>query len=71
MSPSLCSCLSLGPLGRILASEWSKLAPLTTFLDLGSMWDAELCGKHAPELRNPTEALEDCMFVGDKHGIPA
>lgn len=34
-----------GPLGRILSSEWTRLRPDITFLEMGSFWDSELWGR--------------------------
>lgn len=58
--------LLAGPLGRILASEWAHLQPSASFLDLGSMWDAELCGGRQAQPVDMSDTEEDCMYVGDK-----
>jgi hypothetical protein len=49
-----------GPLGRILASEWTVLRPDITFLDFGSFFDALLS-----ERTYPLDIVRDCMFQGD------
>lgn len=37
--------LMCGPLGRILASEWTALRQDLTFVEMGSFWDEELWGR--------------------------
>jgi hypothetical protein len=37
--------MMIGPLGRILASEWAHLYNNITILNMGSFWNAELYGK--------------------------
>ena len=50
-----------GPLGRILASEWSLLRPDVTFIDMGSFWDKELFGKMHHAIANSIP----CMYKSD------
>lgn len=49
-----------GPLGRILASEWTRLRPDVTFLELGSFWDEELWQRSYHHGANVP-----CMFRSD------
>jgi len=52
--------IMLGPVGRILSSEWTLLKSTITFIDLGSFWDKELWGRNY-ELA----AHRACMFKED------
>ena len=54
-----------GPLGRILASEWTWLRPHVTFLELGSFWDVELWDRQDHHLG----ALRPCSFRKDVVGL--
>ena len=54
-----------GPLGRILASEWTWLRPHVTFLELGSFWDVELWNRQDHHLG----ALRACSYRKDVIGL--
>jgi len=54
--------IMLGPLGRILASEWTLLRSDVTFMDLGSFFDTELWDR--PAMVEIAKG-KDCMFRGD------
>ncbi len=54
----------VGPLGRVLVSEWTNLRSDMTFIDFGSFWDTELWGRKI-YTSFPTSQLIDCMFKGD------
>jgi hypothetical protein len=54
-----------GPLGRILASEWTWLRPGVTFLELGSFWDVELWDRQKHHLG----ALRACSHKKDVIGL--
>lgn len=54
--------IMLGPLGRILASEWSLLRHDVTFMDLGSFFDVEMWNR--PGYITIGEP-KNCMYVGD------
>jgi hypothetical protein len=58
-----------GPLGRILASEWTWLRPRITFLELGSFWDVELWNrqKHHLGQRRPCSARTDTVGLSCNH----
>jgi hypothetical protein len=56
--------LMAGPLGRILASEWTRLRPLTTFIDMGSFWDVELWRRG----RSP-DRTRACMYANDTNAV--
>jgi hypothetical protein len=55
--------LLAGPLGRILASEWSWLRPRVTFLEMGSFWDVELWsrGNHHLGVYRPCSSANDII----------
>ena len=61
--------LMLGPLGRILASEWTLITPNVTFLDMGSFWDQELTNRtwkaNEHSMRRPCNARHD-VDMGDE-----
>ena len=54
-----------GPLGRILASEWTWLRPNVTFLELGSFWDVELWNRQKHHLGS----LRRCSSNTDTIGV--
>ena len=58
-----------GPLGRILASEWTWLRPRVTFLELGSFWDVELWDRprHRLGLPRPCSARTDTVGLSCSH----
>ena len=58
-----------GPLGRILASEWTWLRPHVTFLELGSFWDVELWDRprHRLSLPRPCSARTDTVGMQCSH----
>ena len=55
--------IMLGPLGRVLASEWCLLRSKVTFIDMGSFWDAELWGRH--QYGGYVASPKACMFKND------
>ena len=59
--------LMCGPLGRILASEWSILRSDITILEMGSFWDEDLWGRKYENLKYP----RSCMFRGDTFARPS
>ena len=58
--------LLCGPLGRILASEWSLLYSNITFLDMGSFWDSYLWGSNLQ-----LDGQYACMYETDYNGVVA
>jgi hypothetical protein len=51
--------IMLGPLGRILASEWTLISSDITFIDMGSFYDIELHDRHFPADRLSPRACND------------
>lgn len=56
--------LMIGPLGRILASEWAHLHPNITILNLGSLWNEELYGSVVGKVTDLDLQLP-CMYQTD------
>lgn len=59
--------LMIGPLGRVLTSEWAHILPNTTFLNVGSFYDQFMWGRHGRNIAKHRACMskEDVQAVLD------